>query len=141
MPDWAAMTSLAAILANLGLSQRLSRTLAVLMPLALLAALTAALWLRGDHYREQRDTARAQVETVNAKLTVSNASIAELQASLAQFVGAGKAAKVAQLAAVEAQVRDNAELQAQADAIRTEVAKGRSEGCASPEGVMKSKGL
>ena len=136
------MTSLAAILANLGLSQRLSRTLAVLMPLALLAALTAALWLRGDHYREQRDTARAQVETVNAKLTVSNASIAELQKSLAAYIGAGKAAKVAQLAAIEKASKDNAALRAEADAIRAEMAGMKPDGkCASPGSVLKAKGL
>ena len=108
--------------------------------LALLIALGVVMW-RADAISAQRDALRDKLAASDAKLAVSNASIAELQASLAQFVGAGKAAKVAQLAAVEAQVRDNAELQAQADAIRTEVAKGRSEGCASPEGVMKSKGL
>ena len=135
------MPILISFFARLGLSQGLSRVLAVGVPLALLVALTGALWLRGAHYREQRDTARAQVETVNAKLAVSNASIAELQKSLAEYVGAGKAAKVAQLAAVEAQAKDNAALQAQADAIRDEMATLPAGKCETPASVRGAKGL
>lgn len=136
------MPFLIAILGRLGLSQGLSRLVGYLIPIALVAGCVGFLWLRGAHYRDQRNTARAQLATVNAKLAVSNASNAELQKNLADYVGAGKAAKVAQLGAVEAQAKDNAALQGQADAIRAEVATIKPDGkCATPASVKSAKGL
>lgn len=133
---------LISLLGRLGLSQGLSRLLSYLIPILAAALCVGLLWLRGSHYEAQRDTARAQAEAVNTKLAVSNASIATLQKSLADYVGAGKAAKVAQLGAVEAQAKDNAALQQQAEAIRTEVARMKPDGkCASPSAVLKAKGL
>ncbi len=135
------MSLLIALFAKMGASQRVARLLAVGVPIVLAALCVAFLWARGTHYRDQRDTARAQIETVNAKLAVSNASIAELQASLSRYVGAGKAAQVAQLASIERQAKDNAALQAQADAIRAEVAKMPAGKCETPKTVITAKGL
>lgn len=133
---------LISLFARWGLAEGLRKPLAYATLIIVAALCVALLWLRGSHYRDQRDTARAQVEAVNAKLAVSNASIATLQKSLADYVGAGKAAKVAQLGAVEAQAKDNAALQQQADAIRAEVAGMKPNGkCATPASVRGAKGL
>ena len=107
---------------------------------ALLVAVVVC-WIGWTHAAEQRDTARAQVEAANAKLAVSNDTIAALQKSLSDYVGAGKAAKVAQLASVEAQAKDNAALQGQADAIRAEVAKLPAGKCETPKSVISARGL
>lgn len=135
------MPILIALFARLGLSAGLSRVLGFVVPLGFAALVLGFLWVRGTHYRDQRDTARAQVEAVNAKLAVSNASITTLQKALSDYVGAGKAAKVAQLAAVEAQAKDNAALQAQANAIRAEMAKLPAGKCETPASIKGAKGL
>jgi hypothetical protein len=132
---------LISLFARWGVSQALSRVLGYVIPIGAAALCVGLLWARGSHYEAQRDAARAQVSAANAKLAVSNASIAELQHSLSAYVGAGQAAKVAQLASIEKQAKDNAALQAEADAIRAEMAKGRAEGCASPESVTSARGL
>jgi hypothetical protein len=109
--------------------------------LALLIALGVVMW-RADVISGQRDALRDKLAVSDAKLALSNASIATLEKSLADYVGAGKAAKVAQLAAVEKAAKDNAALQGQADAIRKEVAGMKPDGkCATPKAVRSAKGL
>lgn len=80
------MPILVTLFGSLGLSERVSRILGFAVPvaLALALALVGFLWLRGSHYRDQRDTARAQVQAVEARLAVSNASIDRLQAVIAE---------------------------------------------------------
>lgn len=107
--------------------------------LALLIALGVVMW-RADAISAQRDALRDKLAVSNAKLAVSNASIATLEQSLAAYIGAGRAAKVSQLAAVKAQETDSAKLKAEADAIRAEVVRGGN-GCGTPESVRKAKGL
>jgi cell division protein FtsB len=108
---------------------------------AVLLIALGVMFLIHKHDLSTADKLRNEVATVNAKLAVSNASIAELQASLSRYVGAGKAAQVAQLAAVEAQAKDNAALQGQADAIRAEMAKLPAGKCETPKTVITAKGL
>ena len=78
------MPFLIAIFAKMGLSQSLSRVLGDLAPIALVVGCVGFLWLRGSHYRDQRDTARAQVQAVEARLAVSNASVTMLQKAIDQ---------------------------------------------------------
>lgn len=109
--------------------------------IGLAIALGVVMW-RADAISGQRDEWQRKAVASDLKLSISNASIAELQASLSRYVGAGKAAKVAQLASIERQAKDNAALQAQADAIRAEMAAiGPSEGCDTPDAIRSAKGL
>lgn len=121
--------------------------LAFAIVLALLAVQTVRIegfkiWpISMKGYKASLADEKAAHRSCNSNLAVSNASIATLQKSLSDYIGAGKAAKVAQLAAVEAQAKDNAALQGQADAIRAEVAKLPPGKCETPESVRKAKGL
>lgn len=113
-------------------------------PAACVALLLACAWLwHGEHRAAAKlQDCAAERMTLNDRLAVSNASVATLQKSLSDYVGAGKAAKIAQLAAVQAQAKDNVELQIQADAIRQEVAAMKPDGkCATPPSVRAAKGL
>lgn len=108
---------------------------------ALLLIALGVMLLLHKHDLSTADHLRNDKATLSAQLAISNASITTLEKSLADFVGAGKAAKVAQLASVEAQAKDNAALQGQADAIRAEVAKLPAGKCATPKSITDAKGL
>jgi hypothetical protein len=93
-------------------------------------------------YRADLRDEKAAHRICHDNLATSNASIEALKQAAAEMIGAGKAAKVAQLAAVEKAAKDNAALQGQADAIRKEVAGMKPDGkCASPKSVTSAKGL
>ena len=114
--------------------------IAILLALALVGVTIYSHHLAGD-LEHKRDELAAE----RAAHSVSRQSIAILQQSLEKFVGAGEAARVAQLAAIEAQAKDNASLQGQADAIRAEIAKmgprAADPNCRSPGTVITAEGL
>lgn len=68
------------LLTGLGLSQRLASILAPLIGLAVVLALCAALWARGNHYRDQRDVARAETKACEAEHAVTRQSVETLDA-------------------------------------------------------------
>lgn len=77
-----------------------------------------------------------------AQLTISNQSVATLETALAGFVGAGKASRAAQLAAIEAQAKKSASLRSYAAQIRAELATmkpGDPCDCSTPDFVMEGR--
>lgn len=108
-----------------------------------LACALAFVMVRADAISEDRDQAEARLAITEDRLEISNASIDTLEAQLAKYVGAGAAARIAQLEAIEAQAEDSADLQAQADAIRAEMqALGPGNGrCETPSSILDSRGL
>ncbi|MAY20329.1 MAG: hypothetical protein CL955_06895 [Erythrobacteraceae bacterium] len=105
--------------------------IAIAFALALAGTATVLHFVDAD-----RDKWRRTAHQTEVKLEVSNASIADLKESLAVFVGAGKAARVAQLAAIEAQAEKSAAYRAQADAIEAMIAEfepGDPCDCSTPE--------
>lgn len=109
--------------------------------IALAIALGIVMW-RADTISGQRDDAIQAKATEVAQHAVTRQSVATLQAELAKFIGAGKAAKIAGLAAIEAQAKDSAKLQAQADAIRAEMANLQPSGqCRTPDSILNAEGL
>ena len=68
------------LLTGFGLSQRLASILAPLIGLAVVLALCAALWVRGNHYKDQRDVARAEVAAEEARHAVTRQSVETLDA-------------------------------------------------------------
>lgn len=104
-------------------------------------ALALVMW-RADAISGQRDDARQETANERAAHKVTRNSVDILQTSLGKFVGAGKAAKIAQLASIEAQAKDNAKLQGQADAIRAEMATLNDDGeCKTPQSILNAEGL
>lgn len=110
--------------------------------IGLALALALVMW-RADSISKDREDMRNKLAAERAAHAVTRASVDNLQNSLATYVGAGKAAKVAQLAAIDAQAKDNAQLKAQADAIRAEMAapKAKAADCKTPGSILKAKGL
>lgn len=92
------------------------------------------------------DLGDAQLALANEKAAhaITRQSVADLESSLAVFVGAGKAARIAQLASIEAQAKRNADLDAEANAIFDEMARlGDTKGgqCKTPKTIIDAKGL
>lgn len=114
--------------------------LAIGLGLALIFVMIRANSLSGD-----LEAKRNELAAERAGHAITRQSVTILQQSLEQFVGAGEAAKVAQLAAIEAQAKDNADLQAQADAIRAEMEamgeRAADPNCRSPRSVINARGL
>lgn len=113
---------------------------AIGLALALAFVMMRAHGLSGD-----LEAKRNELAAERAGHAITRQSVTILQQSLEQFVGAGKAARVAQLASVEAQAKDSASLQAQADAIRAEMAqmgeRAADPECRSPRSVIDARGL
>ena len=108
---------------------------------ALLIALGIVVW-RADAISADREKLRNALATERATHAVTRQSVATLEDALARFIGAGKASRAAQLAAIEAQAGDSAELQAQAEAIRAEVATLAPDGrCITPRSILNAEGL
>jgi septal ring factor EnvC (AmiA/AmiB activator) len=97
------------------------------------------------HVAADLEAKRNELAAEKAGHAITRQSVTILQQSLEQFVGAGHAARVAQLAAIEAQAKDSATLQAQAEAIRKEMAaapaRAADPDCRSPRSVINAKGL
>lgn len=77
-----------------------------------------------------------------AKLAISNQSILTLETALRKFVGAGRARRVAQLAAIEAQAPRSAAMRREAERIRAELAEMRPGDpcdCSTPDFVMEGR--
>jgi cysteinyl-tRNA synthetase len=110
---------------------------AIGLAMALIFVMIRAHGLSGD-----LEAKRNELAAERAGHAVTRQSVDILQQSLEQFVGAGKASQVAQLAEIEAQAKNNKELQAQADAIRAEMeAMGKQPGCKTPRSIITAKGL
>lgn len=101
--------------------------------------------MRADSISKDREAIRNALAGERAAHSITRQSVTTLQDALEKFVGAGDAARVAQLASIEAQAKDNAELQAQADAIRAEMeAMGQRPAdpeCKTPGSVINARGL
>lgn len=108
-----------------------------------LGLLLIFVMVRADAISEDLADTRAELRLTESKLKISNASIDTLEAKLADFIGAGAAARVAQLEAIEAQAADSADLQREADAIRAEMAALVPEDgqCVTPGAILDSGGL
>lgn len=113
---------------------------AIGLGLALIFVVIRAHGLSGD-----LEAKRNELAAERAGHAVTRQSVAILQQSLEKFIGAGEAARVAQLASIEAQAKDSAALQAQAEAIRAEMeAMGKravDPSCKTPRSVINSRGL
>lgn len=104
-------------------------------------ALGIALW-RADAISESREALRNDLAAERAGHAITRQSVDTLTASLAKFIGAGQAARIAQLASIEAQAEDSARLQAEADAIRAEMGDLTDDGrCATPGSIINAEGL
>lgn len=113
---------------------------AIGLALALAFVMMRAHGLSGD-----LEAKRNELAAERAGHAITRQSVTILQQSLEQFVGAGQASRVAQLASVEAQAKDNAALQAQAEAIRAEMEamskRAVDPSCKTPRSVINSRGL
>lgn len=79
---------------------------------------------------------RNELATCEARHAVTRQSVADLELSLGRYVGAGKASRVAQLAAIEEQAKDSGRLMKQAAAIRAEMAEMEpGPGCETPDSI------
>ena len=110
--------------------------------IGLIIALGIVMW-RADSISADREDQRNKLAAERANHEVTRNSVNTLTASLAKFVGAGQAARIAQLASIEAQAEDNARLQSAADAIRAEMETltdddGR---CITPGSIINAEGL
>lgn len=104
-------------------------------------ALGIVMW-RADVISGKLEDKRNELAAERAGHAITRQSVATLEQSLSRFIGAGKAAKIAQLAAIEAQAKDSAELQAQADAIRSEMSTLTSDAkCTTPKSIIDARGL
>lgn len=104
-----------------------------------LAALALWCWIGWGNAAASRDGWQEKAILAERKLSISNQSIASLEGALSRYVGAGKAARVKQLAAIEAQAEDSARLQAQADAIRAEMETMAPDGlCQTPDSIKEA---
>jgi hypothetical protein len=101
--------------------------------------------MRADQISKDREALRTSLAGERAGHAITRQSVALLRQSLEAFVGAGQAARIAQLAEIEAQAKDSAALQDQADAIRAELeALGErepDERCMTPRSVINAEGL
>lgn len=108
--------------------------------LALLFVMMRAHGLSGD-----LEAKRNELAAERAGHAITRQSVTILQQSLEKFVGAGQAARVAQLASIEAQAKDSKSLQAEAEAIRSEMSKigerPADPNCRSPRSVINARGL
>ena len=104
----------------------------------LLVALALVMW-RADAISEDRERLRNSLATETANHAVTRASVANLKGVLERYVGAGQAAQVAQMAAVEAQADKSAALRAKADRLRgmiDELGPEEPCDCSTPDFVM-----
>jgi hypothetical protein len=103
--------------------------------------LGVVMW-RADAISADREEQRNLLAAERANHAVTRASVDTLTASLAKFVGAGQAARIAQLASIEVQAKDNARLQGEADAIREEMGSLADDGrCVTPGSIINAEGL
>lgn len=111
--------------------------------IVLAIALGIVMW-RADSISEDREDLRNDLAGEKSRHEISRNSIETLEAALAKFVGAGQASRIAQVEAIEAQAKDSAELQAQADRIRSEMetlAEGDPCDCSTPGSILDAEGL
>jgi hypothetical protein len=109
-----------------------------------LALALAFVMVRADGFSDKLANAKQDFANERAAHNVTIASVEILQTKLAAFVGAGRAGRVAQLASIEAQAKDNAGLQADVDAIRAEMANMGPQNpcdCSTPDSVLNAEGL
>lgn len=110
-----------------------------------LVLLCTFLMIRAHSISGEREDLRDKLADAKASHAITRSSVRTLEQQLANFIGAGKAAKVRQLSAIEAQARDSKLLQDQADAIRQEMAEITSSPaackCATPRAILDAKGL
>lgn len=68
---------------------------------------------------------------------ITRGSVDTLETELAKFIGAGEASRVAQLAAIEAQAEESAEMRAEADEIRSMISEiDPIDVCRTPDFVL-----
>ncbi len=113
------------------------------LSLALAIALVVVVW-RADVISGKLEDKRDELAREEARHAVTRQSVGILEGELAKFIGAGKASRVAKLASIEAQAKDSARLQQQADVIRAEMAT-QAEGdpcdCSTPGSIINAEGL
>ena len=127
------------ILTSLGLSQRVAGILAPLIGLAVVLALCAALWARGNGYRAERDVARANLAKSEAQHAVTIASLDALAAEMQNMVRDGEMRESRLEAALSEARAAGDDLRKQAAEI---IAEGGSETtCLTPRAVLRSRGL
>lgn len=119
----------------------LAMKIATGVALTLMIALGVTMW-RADVISEDRERIRNLLATEVANHAVTRSSVVTLEQALGRYVGAGAAARIAQIDSLEAQADDNALLQRQADAIRAEMETLVSaDGCATPDSILNAEGL
>lgn len=124
------------LLTGLGLSHRLASILAPLIGLAVVLALCAALWVRGNHYKDQRDVARAEVAAEEARHAVTIASLDALASEMQNMVRDGEL-RESRLEAALSEARDAGDdLRKQAAEIIAE--GGSPDTCITPRGIRRS---
>lgn len=110
-----------------------------------LALALGVVMIRADQISGELEKNRDALAAERATHAITRQSVTILQSSLERFVGAGRALRVAQLAAIEAQAKDSAKLQNEADAIRAEMSamgtRSVDENCRSPGSVINARGL
>lgn len=114
-----------------------------LISIGLAIALGIVMW-RADVISGQRDDLRNKYAGEVARHEITRNSVDTLEQALGMYVGAGQAARLKQLAAIEAQEEISAELQRQADEIRAQLEAGPPESdckCATPGIILRSDGL
>ncbi len=108
---------------------------------ALVIALALVMW-RADAISDDREVQRNLVAAERATHAVTRQSVQDLKANLAKFVGAGRAARVAQLAAIQKQAPKSASMRAQAEEIRAMAEAFAPEDpcdCSTPDFVMEAR--
>ena len=104
---------------------------------ALAIALAFVIW-RADGLSDSLEAKRNELASERAAHAITRGSVETLQGALEKFVGAGKAARAAQLSSIEAQAPRSAVLRGKAAAIRAELESLEPDDqCRTPGFVME----
>lgn len=122
------MNPIKAIFSSLGIGGSIAAVLGVML-------LAAGLQIRS--LSSNLEDKRNELATERAGHALTRQSVGILQTSLEKFVGAGRAARIAQLASVEAQAKKSADQRAKAESIRAMIdSLEPDEACRTPDFVM-----
>lgn len=111
------------------------------LALGAFVALGVVMW-RADAISAQRDALQTKLAGEEARHAVTRQSVDVLETALARFVGDGKARRVSQLAAVEAQQARSEAMRNYAARIRAEMADFAADDpcdCSTPDFVMEGR--
>lgn len=104
--------------------------------IGLALALSLMAW-RANSLSNELESKRDELAGEKAAHQITRRSVDTLQEVLEKYVGAQKAARIAQLASVEKQAKKSAAMRERAAAIRAEIDSLEADDCRTPDFVME----